>query len=84
MNVRIRVCKDHHLPTTRHCAFAGRIDGRIRTSCPQVFCKQCIADRKPLMTDDLSTEMGHLLYNNHFYDYLEENSKGGVDVMLHK
>ena len=84
MNVLLRVCKEHKFLTTRHCAYAEQVYDKVRPSCPQVFCKQCIADRQPLMMDDLSTEMGYLLYNNHIYEYLEQNTKDGVNIILHK
>ena len=84
MPVLLCVCKAHHFPTTRYCAYAKQVDNRVRATCNIVFCKQCIADCQPFMTDDLSTEMGHMMCNTHFYEYLEQQQEDAVSVTLHK
>ena len=52
--------------------------------CNAVFCKKCISDRVEVMTDDLSTEMGHMMCNGHFYEYLKDQREDAVDVMIHR
>ena len=56
----------------------------MRPICNAVFCKKCISDRVEVMTDDLSTEMGHMMCNTHFYEYLEQQQQDAVNVMIHR
>ena len=84
MPVLLCVCKAHHFLTTRHYAYAKQVDNKVRATCIIVFCKQCIVDCQPFMTDYLSTEMEHLMCNTHLYESLEQQQEDAVSVTLHK
>ena len=75
MTIFHRVCKHHLYPTTRYCTWSTFNGTRREKGCPKVFCKICISDRQSMMTDDESTELGYLLCNEHYYEYLDEKKK---------
>ena len=83
MHAFVRVCKVHGYPTTRHCNYAEPFEDKMKSMCLSVFCKKCIIDRMELMTNELKTEMGHMMCNRHWYEFLKDEKKYNLEVLMH-
>ena len=77
MNLIVPICASHNYPTTRYCCHAAHTEGQTYdATCLNVFCKLCIYERRDLMTDNMTREVGHMLCDKHFYEYCEISTKG--------
>ena len=72
----IPVCPEHKYPTTRYCCHVTHTEGEnYDANCINVFCKQCIYERRDVITDNMTREMSHMLCDKHFYEYCESDTK---------
>ena len=77
----LRVCTEHHIPTTRYCVHAIVDENdNVKVECQNIFCRKCLFDHKSLITDKQYKELGCLLCNDHFFTYLEQQRTVGVNL----